>query len=69
MSYAGRESSKGFDLLTGGLVGAIGAMLSKTSPSQSVIPATVHPVPPGIPPEVVVVNKPEDPVPTTETKT
>ncbi len=48
--------------LTGGLVGALTAMLVKTSPTETVKPAPDSPTP------VTVVNPPSDPVPTEETK-
>ena len=49
--------------LAGGLVGALTAMLVKTSPTE-----TTKPSPPDSPTPVQVVNPPNDPVPTTETK-
>jgi len=48
--------------LTGGLVGALTAMLVKTSPTETVKPSTETPTP------VQVVNTPTDPVPTEEMK-
>ncbi len=64
MSYTGREPGQGLTLLTGGLVGSLTSMLTKTSPTQATAPATVQ-----IPSQVHVTNQPGDPVPTTtETK-
>jgi hypothetical protein len=65
LAYTGQDSPQSLTLLTGGLVGSLSAMLVKTSPTQTLHPP---PVPGGTPPEVVVVNKPEDPIPTTETQ-
>ncbi len=59
MSYTGREPGQGLTLLTGGLVGSLTSMLTKTSPTQ----ATVAPA--QIPSQVHVTNQPGDPVPTT----
>ena len=56
------------------VLGAISGMLVKTSPTEATKATPVAPLPPPIPPtdgeptEVVVTNKPTDPVPTTETK-
>jgi hypothetical protein len=47
-----------------GLLGVIGGMLTKTSPTQT----TGQPIPIPIPSQVHVTNRPDDPVPTTETK-
>lgn len=44
-----------------GLLGVMGGMLSKTSPTQ----ATAAAIPVPIPSQVHVTNKPDDPVPTT----
>lgn len=68
MALQKMEPPQAFTLLTGGLVGAVTSMLVKTSPTETVKSAPTPPPPP-IPPEVIVVNKPDDPVPTTETKT
>jgi Na+/proline symporter len=65
LAFQGKEPPQAFNLLTGGLVASLPAMLVKTSPTQTLHPP---PVPGGTPPEVVVVNKPEDPIPTTETQ-
>ncbi len=65
MSYTGREPGQGLTLLTGGLVGSLTSMLTKTSPTQATTfaPATTIPV------QAHITNKPGDPVPTiTETK-
>ncbi len=48
--------------ITSGLLGVIGGMLTKTAPTQS------SAIPLAIPSQVHVTNKPDDPVPTTETK-
>lgn len=50
------------------ILGVISGMLVKTSPSEAT--KAVNPNLPngGIPPEVTVVNKPDEPVPTTESK-
>ncbi len=61
MSYTGREPGQGLTLLTGGLVGSLTSMLTKTSPTQ----ATAAPETVQIPSQVHVTNKPGDPVPTT----
>ncbi len=61
MSYTGKEPSQGLNLLTGGLVGSLTSMLSKTSPTV----ATAQPIPVPITSQVHVTNKPGDPVPTT----
>ncbi len=45
-----------------GLLGVIGGMLTKTSPTQATAPA---PITTAIPSQVHVTNKPGDPVPTT----
>jgi hypothetical protein len=53
--------------LTGGLVGALTAMLVKTSPTETIRQTTPMPVPSdGSPTPVVVTNESSDPVPTTE---
>ena len=56
MSYTGKEPGQALTLLTGGLVGSLTSMLTKTSPTQATasVPSQVH-----------VTNKPGDPVPTT----
>lgn len=64
MAFVGKEPPSAFNLLTGGLVASLPAMLVKTTATQALHPP---PVPGGTPPEVVVVNKPNDPIPTTET--
>ena len=53
-----------------GLLGVIGGMLSKTSPTETTKVAAVIPplVPPTAPTQVQVVNEPDAPVPTVETK-
>lgn len=67
MCYVAKEPSQGMWLLTGGLVGSLTSMLVKTTPTETT--KQPLPTPPNdIPPEVTVVNKPDDPVPTTETK-
>jgi hypothetical protein len=47
-----------------GLLGVIGGMLTKTSPTQA-----TGQIPFPIPSQVHVTNRPDDPVPTTEAKT
>jgi len=73
MALHGQEPPQAFTLLTGGLVGAVTSMLVKTTPTETVKAAPSPPPPPippqnGEPTEVTVVNQPDDPVPTTETK-
>lgn len=66
LSYLGIKVPPELNTLTGGLVGSLASMLVKTSPS-----ATTSSPPPnggGAPAQVQVVNKPENPVPTEETK-
>ena len=68
MSYLGKEPSRGLDLLTGGLVGSLTAMLVKTSPTQATTalePPSIH----GTPIPVSVQSSVKDPVHTEETKT
>ena len=61
MAFLGKEPPQAFTLLTGGLVGAVTGMLSKTTPTETVKTVPVaHPTS-----EVHVTNKPGDPVPTT----
>src|SRR6476646_8248847 len=48
-----------------GLLGVIGGMLTKTSPTQT----TAQAIPVPIPSQVHVINKPGDPVPTTTEST
>lgn len=66
LSYAGIQIPPELNTLTGGLVGALTAMLVKTSPTETIkaapIPTHAAPAP------VEVVNKPSDPVPTIEGK-
>ena len=73
MALHGQEPPQAFTLLTGGLVGAVTSMLVKTTPTEVMKqPPQPPPTPPptnGEPTEVTVVNQPDDPVPTTETKT
>jgi len=59
MSYTGREPGQGLTLLTGGLVGSLTSMLTKTNPTQATTQSIVTPS------QVHVTNKPVDPVPTT----
>lgn len=68
MALNGKEAPQAFTLLTGGLVGAVTSMLVKTTPTETVKSTPPTPPPNGAPAEVVVTNKPDDPVPTTETK-
>ena len=50
-----------------GVIGWIGGMLVKSSPTSTTMMATVPTMPPnGAPTEVKVVNQPKDPVPTEE---
>lgn len=65
LAFQGKEPPQAFNLLTGGLVASLPAMLVKTSPTQT---PELHPspIPGGTPPEVVVANKPDDPVPITD---
>lgn len=61
LSYFGTKVPPELNTLTGGLVGYLGAMLTKTSPTETIKqPDSVNPAP------VKVVNKISDPVPTKE---
>ena len=65
LAIKGIEVPPELNTLTGGLVGALTAMLVKTSPTET----TKQPDSPpsnGAPTPVEVVNKPTDPVPTKE---
>lgn len=72
MAYNGKDIPQALSLLTGGLVGSLGTMLTKTTPTETtkqplpVVAPTVLP-PNGATP-VTVVNPPSDPVPTEEQK-
>jgi hypothetical protein len=67
LAYRGIQIPPELNTLTGGLVGALTAMLVKTSPTESVRQTAPLPVPSGgSPTPVVVTNEPTDPVPTTE---
>jgi len=63
LSYKGIQIPPELNTLTGGVTGALVAMLTKTSPTQSTQVSTSDPTP------VVVTNKPADPVQTHETQT
>lgn len=65
MSWFGTKVPPELNTLTGGLCGALTAMLVKTTPTET---AKLAPIPPDAPTEVTVVNPPTDPVPTTEQK-
>lgn len=66
-SFKGIEIPPELNTLAGGLVGALGSMLVKTSPSEGTKSAS--PTPNGDEPtEVKVVNEPADPVKTEEIK-
>ena len=72
LSYIGKEPPQAFTLLTGGLVGSLTSMLVKTTPTETTkqpLPRPPSSPPPTEPTEVVVTNKPDDPVPTEEQKT
>ncbi len=64
MAFYGVNIPPELNTLTGGLVGALTAMLVKTSPTETVKPA---PAADGVTP-VQVMNTPAAPVPTEETK-
>ncbi len=64
LSYLGTKVPPELNTLTGGLCGALTAMLVKTTPTETVKSNLVNG---GAPTEVKVTNKPDDPVPTTET--
>lgn len=51
-----------------GLLGLIGGMLTKTSPTETTKVATVPPIPVNGVTPVQVMNEPKDPVPTEEAK-
>lgn len=63
LSYLGIQIPPELNTLTGGLVGALTAMLVKTSPSE-----TTKQPPTDTPAPVEVVNTPNEPVPTIEKK-
>ncbi len=66
LSFKGIQIPPELNTLTATLTGALGGMLVKTTPTET----TKQPLPPGGgggPSEVHVINKPDDPVPTTET--
>jgi hypothetical protein len=63
LSYLGVTVPPELNTLTGGLCGALTAMLVKTTPTET--PKTPNP---DAPAPVTVVNPPSDPVPTTEQK-
>ncbi len=68
MAYDGKDIPQALSLLTGGLVGYLGAMLTKTTPTETTrqpLPQPPNPSPNGVTP-VQVVNEPTDPVPTKE---
>jgi hypothetical protein len=65
LSFHGIQIPPELNTLTGGLVGALTAMLVKTSPTETL----KQPPPPpngSSPTPVQVMNKPTDPVPTTD---
>jgi hypothetical protein len=66
LSYFAIQIPPELNTLTGGLVGALTAMLVKTSPTETQ-PQTKGPSGGGTTP-VEVVNKPSDPIPTAETQ-
>lgn len=63
LSYRGIQIPPELNTLTGGLCGALTAMLVKTSPTE-----TLKTPNPDLPSPVTVVNAPSDPVPTEEQK-
>jgi hypothetical protein len=67
LSYWAIQIPPELNTLTGGLVGAVTAMLVKTSPTetQSQPPQPPSTPKPGVTTPVEVVNKPSEPVPTT----
>jgi hypothetical protein len=74
LCYWGIQIAPELNTLTGGLVGALTAMLVKTSPTETTHSPDGAPpnggsngVAPTVPTPVTVENKPENPVPTSET--
>ncbi len=67
LAYRGIQIPPELNTLTGGLVGALTAMLVKTSPTESVRQTAQLPVPSATTPTpVTVVNEETNPVPTTD---
>lgn len=66
MAYYGKDIPQALSLLTGGLVGSLGTMLTKTTPTETTkqpLPHSPTQPPLDAPTEVTVVNPPTDPVP------
>lgn len=72
MAFDGKDIPQALSLLTGGLVGYLGAMLTKTTPTETTRQPLPQPPSPPSPPSsdnptpVEVVNTPAAPVPTTD---